>query len=427
MLGATRARWVGILLAALPALSLADATVPDTPAGRAFSAWLDAINNPDRAHQQAFLDAHPSWMTVDALADWSAGTGGYELLEVRSNKPNNLFFHVKQRKWPVEEAGRLQVSAAGPQIELLGAWRMPPGAKFEPVTLDDASRAKVVERTAALLEEYHVDPAIGRKLAADLRKRAARGEYRGIAYADHLAKQLTADLRETGNDKHLEVRSSHFVLPAGLPAQNPEVEARQMAALNCGFEKAEHLRPNVGYLKFNFFADPKFCADTAAAAMTFLADSDALILDLRDNNGGRGGMAELIASYLFAERTHLIDNFRRADNVTTETWTLPYVPGKKFIGKPVFVLMSKRTFSAGEAFAFILKTQKRATLIGETTAGGSGTIEFKPIDAHFTVVVPTGRAFSPLGKADFAATGVVPDVMAPAGQALDAALKLAAP
>lgn len=71
--------------------------------------------------------------------------------------------------------------------------------------------------------------------------------------------------------------------------------------------------------------------------MNFPADSDSLILDLCDNNGGMGGMGTFIASYFFAERTHLNDGFRRADNVTTESWTLPYVPGRKFADKPVFV------------------------------------------------------------------------------------------
>ncbi len=112
--------------------------------------------------------------------------------------------------------------------------------------------------------------------------------------------------------------------------------------------------------------------------------------------------------------------------MTTESWTLPYVPGKKFIDKPVFVLISKRTFSAGEGLAYVLKDLKRATLIGETTVGGSGTIEFKRIDDHFTLVVPTGRVISPITKTDWAGTGVEPDVKVESAKALDVALELAA-
>jgi C-terminal processing protease CtpA/Prc len=104
---------------------------------------------------------------------------------------------------------------------------------------------------------------------------------------------------------------------------------------------------------------------------------------------------------------------------------LPFVPGRKFVDKPVIVLISKRTFSAGEGLAYLLKDLKRATLIGETTVGGSGTIEFKPIDGHFLIVVPTGRVISPITKTSWAGAGVVPDVKVAADDALDEALKRA--
>jgi len=102
------------------------------------------------------------------------------------------------------------------------------------------------------------------------------------------------------------------------------------------------------------------------------------------------------------------------------------VPGRKFLDKPVFVLISKRTFSAGEALAFVLQAQKRATVIGEATVGGSGAIEFKPIDTRFTLVLPTTRVTSAATRKGWAGTGVQPDVKVPAGQALDTALKMAA-
>ena len=183
-----------------------------------------------------------------------------------------------------------------------------------------------------------------------------------LLYGEDLARKLTEDLRAVSHDRHAEVRFSYVVQPTGLPTEHPEEESRRLAAINCGFEKAAHLPPNIGYVKFNMFADPEICALTASAAMTFLADSDALILDLRDNNGGLGGMVEFIASYLFAERTHLNDIFMRPQNATNEAWTLPYVPGKKFIGKPVFVLTSQRTFSAAEDLCYVLKNLQRATL-----------------------------------------------------------------
>jgi C-terminal processing protease CtpA/Prc len=136
-------------------------------------------------------------------------------------------------------------------------------------------------------------------------------------------------------------------------------------------------------------------------------------------------MVELIASYLFDEQTHLIDVFRWPEKTTQESWTLPYVPGKKFIGKPVFVLTSKQTFSAAEAFSTALKDLKRATLVGETTGGGAHLVEPKRINDHFTVIVPIGRPISRVTRGDWEGTGVEPDVKVPATEALDVAQKLA--
>ena len=208
------------LLALLPAISLADVVVPDTPAGRAFSAFLDTINRADAEHQGAFLQDHPSWMTLESLADWSAGTGGYELLEVSSSDPTNLFFRVKQKRWAVEEVGRLEVSAADPKaLEVLGMWRIPAGARFEPSTLDEATRARVIKFAAAAYESSYVDPGIGRQMAAALRKSAARGEYRAVRYGDILASKLTKQLRQVSHDQHVEVRFRYFVPRAESPAE----------------------------------------------------------------------------------------------------------------------------------------------------------------------------------------------------------------
>jgi hypothetical protein len=420
-------RILGALLAVLPALSLADASVPETPAGHALDAWLDAFNSADRAREESFIKTYAWETNLDDLASWRAETGGYDLLDIYSNDQTTVFFRVKARTNGAEEVGRVTVSATAPvAVTELGTWRIPADAKVDVVKLDATARTNVIDRVAGAFDSFYVYPEIGKKMSAALRKRNARGAYRFVLYGIDLARELTRDLREISHDKHVEVRFSFFVRPAELSTKQPEAESRRLAAINCGFEKAEHLRPNIGYLKFNMFADPEICAPTAAAAMTFLADSDALVLDLRDNRGGHGGMVEFIASYLFDQHTHLDDMFSRAENATNEAWTLPYVPGKKFVGKPVFVLTSKQTFSAAESLSYSLKNLKRATLIGETTLGGAHPTETKPIDDHFSVRVPYARSISPITKTNWEGTGVEPDVKVAADQALDVALKLAA-
>jgi C-terminal processing protease CtpA/Prc len=213
------------------------------------------------------------------------------------------------------------------------------------------------------------------------------------------------------------------------PEDPVEAKRRQRfeRLVNHGFDKVERLDGNVGYLEMRGFLSPDIGGDTAAAAMTFVADTDALIVDLRRNGGGEPSMVALVSSYLFdAKPVHLNDLWWRKDGATHQFWTLPHVPGRRFgPEKPVFVLTSKRTFSAAEEFAYNLKTLKRATLVGETTGGGAHPGGPRRLTDHFFIWVPRGRAINPITRTNWEGTGVKPDVEVPAALALETAHLLA--
>jgi retinol-binding protein 3 len=427
---ATRS-FLGALLFVLPVLAFANGSGPsisNTPAGRALAVWLDAFNSGDRARIEAFDESHAPWLTVNRAMALRARTGGYELLSIDQRDDLWIMFRAREKANSQEVIGRLVVKSDNPAvINWMLFDTVSPGAEVQRITLDAAERDRVIEGAARLLDQRYVFPDVGKKMSAALRKAEKRGTYRAIADGQILAWRLSDDLWVVAHDGHLGVRFSKEVLPPDGPDQGagPDQAARQrLLAGNCGFEKAEHLAPNIGYLKFDEFADPAICAPTAAAAMNFLAEGDALIIDLRDNHGG-GAMVDFIASYLFAEPTHLTDIYTRQGNATKESWTLPYVPGKRFLGKPVFVLTSKRTFSAAEAFCYGLKTLKRAVLVGETTGGGAHLMDLYRIDDHFSIAVPTGRSISPITNTDWEGTGIEPDVKVAATDALDEALRRA--
>jgi hypothetical protein len=296
------------------------------------------------------------------------------------------------------------------------------------MTIDAAMRTEVIEGVLKRLNDGYVFPEVAKKIDLAVRDRAQKKEYDQITSAKAFAQKLTSDLQAVSNDKHLRVSYSHQAIPepAGRREPSPEDRERFMSnlrSINFGFEKLERLPGNVGYLDLRGFVPAELGGETASAAMNLLANTDALIIDLRKNGGGDPAMVALISSYLFGEETvHLNDLYWREGDTTRQWWTLPFVPGRRYgAKKQVYVLTSNRTFSAAEEFSYNLKNLKRATIVGETTGGGAHPGGGRRVNAHFGVWVPSGRAINPYSKTNWEGTGVKPDIDVPADHALKVA------
>ncbi|HEY6373993.1 MAG TPA: S41 family peptidase [Edaphobacter sp.] len=407
---------------------LAQATIPDTPAGHTLQAWLDAFNSADRAKIETYVKTIDPSNSVDGMLSFRSQTGGFDLLSIESGEPLHIRFRVKEKSGPTTALGNLLVKdGQPPTVGTFGLQALPPGAVLENVTIDTAMRKKVLDGIASNLNEYYIEPTVAQQMIDAIKAHAAKGDYDKITDGDELATRLTKDLQDVSHDKHLRVNFSPFKMPQRT-GPTPEDEARfhqQMEHANCAFQKIEILPNNIGYIKFDGFMDASFCGPTVNAAMAFIAHTDAVIFDIRQNGGGQPAMVTLIASYLFDQPKHLIDIYNRKEDTTTQNWTLSYLPGPRLSKQPVFVLTSKRTFSGAEEFAFDLKNQKRATIIGETTGGGAHPVSGHPIADYFTIGVPFAKSFDPVTKTNWEGIGVEPDVKVPAADALTTAQKLA--
>jgi hypothetical protein len=408
-------------------------TIPDTPAGHTLKAWLEAFNSGDRAQLDAYLHKYDPGKPVDREMEFRGMTGGFDLLQIVKSEPLHLEFLVKERRSETRAIGKLDVKEGDPAVVAdFGLRALPPGTSVSDLSfkIDAATRARVIDGAIAQLNESYVFPETAKKMGDLVKSKQKKGDYDSITDGGAFAKMLTDNFQEVSHDKHLNVDFSPAPMPK-RPEGPPDADAiaryrKDMERMNCGFDKVEILSGNVGYLKFNFFADPEVCGPTAVAAMNFLANVDAIIFDLRENGGGDPKMVAFISTYLFSEATHLNDLWERKGDVTHQYWTLPYVPGKRLDGKPAYVLTSKETFSGGEEFCYNLKNLKRATLIGETTGGGAHPVSGHRIDDHFMIGVPFARAINPISKTNWEGTGVEPDVKVSAADALATAQKLAA-
>ena len=289
-------------------------------------------------------------------------------------------------------------------------------------------RTTVIQEIARLAGEKYVYPEMGEKIAAQLQAKLADGGYDDVTDRGELALQLTMDLRSISGDHHWSVAYDPEGSASHVDPENeadPERMARyvEMARkTNYGFERVERLKGNVGYIDLRRLDPSEYGGETAVAAMNFVANCDALIIDLRQNCGGYPSMVQLIISYLYDPKPRLINAFYyRPTDDTQQFWTFPHVPGKRRPDIPVYVLISRATGSAAEELAYDLKCMDRATLIGEATSGAAHPVTKEVVAEEFDVRLPYGRPINPITGADWEGTGVEPHFAVPAEEALKVA------
>lgn len=411
------------------AASAQQPAIPSTAAGHTLQAWLDAFNSGDRTQIENYVKTIDPTQNADAMIGFRGHTGGFDLLSIESSERLQIHFRVKERNSDTRAIGDLLVKDGNPPtVVSFGLHALPPGATPVNVVLDAALRQRVTDGIESDLTKYYVDASVAAKMNEALDAHVKVGDYNNITDGSAFAQKLTSDLRAISHDRHLGVDFNPFKLPA--PHEPTAEDRRRMRERllgdNCAFDKVEILPGNIGYVKFDAFMDADVCGATVAAAMGFVEHTDALIFDLRENGGGQPGMVSLIASYMFDKPTHLNDLYNRHDNSTTQYWTLAWVPGEPMPTEPVFVLTSHRTFSGGEEFTYDLKTQKRATIVGETTGGGAHPVRGLPVADYFMIGVPFATAINPITKTSWEGTGVEPDVKVSSDDALRTAEKLAA-
>ena len=295
--------------------------------------------------------------------------------------------------------------------------------------MDQHEVTRVVREVQALVEDRYVYPGVGEQVAQVLAAGLVEGRY--PADERQLAAAVTADLQSVNGDKHL--RLLYHGEPIGH--REPGDDAEEYAAVarwaqqTCGgVASVQRLAGNVGYLDLQPILFPAVIgAELITAALSLVAATEALIIDVRQCLGGEPAMAAFLISYLWDhEPVQLTGLQERRDDRPRQSWTLPYVPGRRFgKTKPVYVLTSATTFSGGEQLAYDLQQLGRAVLIGEPTRGGGHAREGFRVHPHLEATISVAAAVSPVSGTSWEGTGVTPDIPTPAAQARDKAHRLA--
>jgi len=282
----------------------------------------------------------------------------------------------------------------------------------EEIELSKETKKVLIDSISSKLMETYVFPKEAKKMCKLIKKNLSR-KYDSIMDPMKLSRIITEDLRSVYKDGHLEI----FPMRPAMQEKNiseKEMELErinQMRSKNFGFNRIEILAGNVGYLKLDNFEDVRFAGETAESAMKFIQNTDALIIDLRENGGGNANMIQFLSSYFFEEAKHLNSFYVKESDDTMQYWTQSFVPGNKYTGQPIYILTSGFTYSAAEEFSYNLKNLERATIVGETTGGGAHPVKFYSMpELGFILKIPFGKAVNPITKSNWEQIGVKPDI-----------------
>lgn len=290
-----------------------------------------------------------------------------------------------------------------------------------------------IQSISKALKEEYIFPDVASEISKVLEKNEESGVYTKYQNPHDLSAKLTEDIRSINKDVHLSVvytpqkgGGMRMVMRGGTGSGANSKYLKALARKNYGFKSVEIMEGNVGYINLTSFVSPTYAGETAAAAMQYLYNTDAIIFDLRENRGGAGEMYQLLASYLFDQGPlKLNEIYWPSEDRRYQVWTLPHLPNKRMPNKDIYILNSSITASAAEVFSYTLKHHNRAKIVGEITVGAANPISPTKVSKDFTVWMSKGEATHPITKSNWEGKGVIPHVQTTRQNALNTAHMMA--
>ena len=149
--------------------------------------------------------------------------------------------------------------------------------------------------------------------------------------------------------------------------------------------------------------------DALEEILVALRDKRAILLDLTHNQGGFDSASDLVASR-FADRARHVLTVHAFGTPASKAETIIVEPSERTrFTKPVFVMTSEVTVSAGEGLVAMLRAFPHVTHLGQRTRGYLSGILNKPLPASLAISVTSQIIRTPDGDS-YEARGIPPEV-----------------
>lgn len=262
----------------------------------------------------------------------------------------------------------------------------------------------VLQAAATAIQAQYLDAAEGARIAD-----ALRGWSNEQRYADTCADPKAFSLRLNQDldvfDGHLHVERVDASAGQDDWLMAWRADARSNGA---GVREVKVLEGNIGYLRLSTFYPLDLARPKLSAAFTLLADTDGLVLDLRQNGGGDDGSADLLVRTLLDANITQVQAMEQRGRRTPVP--LPPASLPAYL-KPLVVLIDRRTGSAAEYVAFSLQALGRARIVG-SRSGGAAHMFDDPVllPDGYQISIPDRQPINLRTGGNWERTGVRPDV-----------------
>lgn len=212
-----------------------------------------------------------------------------------------------------------------------------------------------------------------------------------------------------------------------LPPMNTELDWWWLDPATVGLPDDKR----IGVIRFNIWMIP--IRPQFERAMWELREADGIVIDVRGNLGGIGGMAAALSGFFVDDRVSIGEMHMRGNTIdfiiqpiAVTSWGERYTP----YGGPVALLTDSVSASTSEIFAAGLQAIDRVEVFGDTTAGAALPSLMSPLPSGDILLHAMADYTAPDGGRPEGG-GVVPDLAAPITRAdlkegIDAPMRAAA-
>lgn len=280
---------------------------------------------------------------------------------------------------------------------------------------DQGAKKTILENISKALCRYYVYSDKADSISNYLNGQFLSGKYERISNPCDFSSNITNELFKLTDDSQIKITYNVEFEKSAFGTIIPEKKLNEKEAekLNYYFNKAEVLPANIGYIKLDGFYRPTVLSrKKIQAGMQFISNTDALIIDLRDNTGGDETAAIEIESYFYYKKKFTGRKYNKIKN----KWDNIFVQNKKsitnglYLNMPIYILTSERTKSEAEALAYNLQIFKKATVIGDTTRGEANQVEKYCLGNGFIGIISYSRSENAITKTDWKYRGVIPEI-----------------